>query len=423
MKQQGTATGLTPANRIYLYRLLRDALGPGKQTFSTAVEEALAADGLGARELGYATLRELLEDLDDFIKLTVFKGGRLYATVIANPTWDEALDAPAEERKGAAKSWKRRSKAKACRPQRPRPIPQEPEPTAEQPSEPSEPPARPKPETAASEVDPDGPGIRSGAPEPERDAAPEDRAKSPAPVGNDAPVETPLESSENETAPAEEAPSDGAGASEPAPAVEPGIAPDEPQAQPAFSLTVTFDPEHADAGVTTLESTPVAPQPPAADADPEPTVAARNDADATDARRTADGQQTPAPDRSASATSNAASDPAPEPAPAPAAVDLSGYPVDFTQEVFCPGDTLSELARLLPFGADALGIAGEYFHIACLNGSAELARNRASFPMGYLADGERRQVLVTIRKRPAAGKPATGLCWSIERIEPIAPDA
>ncbi len=421
MKQQGTATGLTPANRIYLYRLLRDALGPGKQTFSTAVEEALAADGLGARELGYATLRELLEDLDDFIKLTAFKGGRLYATVIANPAWDEALAAPAEERKGAAKSWKRRSKAKSCKPQRPRPIPPEPEPTAEQSSEPSEPPADSKPETTASETEPADPGIRSGEPGPDRDAVPEDRAESPAPIGDDTPVETPLESSEDGTATAEEAPSDGAGASEPAPADEPGIAPGEPQAQPAFSLTVTFDPEHADAGVTTLESTPGATQTPAADAEPEPTPAAEDGAGATDTGRSMDGQQAPAPDRAPGATSGATPDPAPS--PALAAIDLSGYPVDFTQEVFCPGDILSGLAQLLPFGADALGIAGEYFHIACLNGSAELARNRASFPMSYLADGERRQVLVTIRKRPAAGKPTTGLCWSIERIEPIAPDA
>ena len=52
---------LSPGNHIYLYRLLRDALGAGKQTFLPAVEEALASEYLGAEELGFASTRELLE--------------------------------------------------------------------------------------------------------------------------------------------------------------------------------------------------------------------------------------------------------------------------------------------------------------------------------------------------------------------------
>lgn len=75
---------LSLGNHIYLYRLLRDAIGCGKQTFMTQVEEALAAGDMAAYDLGFESTRELLEELDDCIKLTVFKGGRLYATVIAN---------------------------------------------------------------------------------------------------------------------------------------------------------------------------------------------------------------------------------------------------------------------------------------------------------------------------------------------------
>lgn len=75
---------LSLGNHIYLYRLLRDAIGCGKQTFMTQVEEALAAGDMTAYDLGFESTRELLEELDDCIKLTVFKGGRLYATVIAN---------------------------------------------------------------------------------------------------------------------------------------------------------------------------------------------------------------------------------------------------------------------------------------------------------------------------------------------------
>ncbi len=82
---------LSLGNHIYLYRLLRDAIGCGKQTFMTQVEEALAAGDMTAYDLGFESTRELLEELDDCIKLTVFKGGRLYATVIANEAWDAAL--------------------------------------------------------------------------------------------------------------------------------------------------------------------------------------------------------------------------------------------------------------------------------------------------------------------------------------------
>ena len=66
---------LSLGNHIYLYRLLRDAIGCGKQTFMTQVEEALAAGDMTAYDLGFESTRELLEELDDCIKLTVFKGG------------------------------------------------------------------------------------------------------------------------------------------------------------------------------------------------------------------------------------------------------------------------------------------------------------------------------------------------------------
>ena len=64
---------LSLGNHIYLYRLLRDAIGCGKQTFMTQVEEALAAGDMTAYDLGFESTRELLEELDDCIKLTVLK--------------------------------------------------------------------------------------------------------------------------------------------------------------------------------------------------------------------------------------------------------------------------------------------------------------------------------------------------------------
>ena len=106
---------LALGNHIYLYRLLRDAIGCGKQTFMTQVEEALAADDMTAYDLGFESTRELLEELNDCIKLTVFKGGRLYATVIANEAWDVAL-ATGEDKpktaKGAKQSYKTKKRGK-----------------------------------------------------------------------------------------------------------------------------------------------------------------------------------------------------------------------------------------------------------------------------------------------------------------------
>ena len=102
---------LSLGNHIYLYRLLRDAIGCGKQTFMTQVEEALAAGDMTAYDLGFESTRELLEELNDCIKLTVFKGGRLYATVIANEAWDTAL-AKGEDKPKAAKGAKQSYKKK-----------------------------------------------------------------------------------------------------------------------------------------------------------------------------------------------------------------------------------------------------------------------------------------------------------------------
>ena len=137
---------LSLGNHIYLYRLLRDAIGCGKQTFMTQVEEALAAGDMTAYDLGFESTRELLEELDDCIKLTVFKGGRLYATVIANEAWDAAL-AKGEDKpkatKGAKQSYKKKKRGekdlKAVRPKhvkRPEPesvaeVAPEPEPEPE----------------------------------------------------------------------------------------------------------------------------------------------------------------------------------------------------------------------------------------------------------------------------------------------------
>ena len=120
---------LTQNNRIYLYRLLSHELGCGKQVFLPTVEGALAGDRMTAEDLGYESTRALLEALDEFVKLTIFKGGRIYATVIAQPAWDEALAAlesgSSAKSDGGSKSgkpWKRKKADKALKPVRPKRV-------------------------------------------------------------------------------------------------------------------------------------------------------------------------------------------------------------------------------------------------------------------------------------------------------------
>ena len=120
---------LTQNNRIYLYRLLSHELGCGKQVFLPTVESALAGDRMTAEDLGYESTRALLEALDEFVKLTIFKGGRIYATVIAQPVWDEALvalesgsSAKSDGGSKAGKPWKRKKADKALKPVRPKRV-------------------------------------------------------------------------------------------------------------------------------------------------------------------------------------------------------------------------------------------------------------------------------------------------------------
>ena len=417
---------LSLGNHIYLYRLLRDAIGCGKQTFMTQVEEALAAGDMAAYDLGFESTRELLEELDDCIKLTVFKGGRLYATVIANEAWDAAL-AKGEDKpkatKGAKQSYKKKKRGekdlKALRPKHVK------RPESESAVEVE---AAPEPEvevevvveaaeieteiaaTADSEVTSEQEVTET--PEPaieEATGQPETPAFQNSDVfGDDAEGDQPDETVEQDTS----------------------AATPEPEApQPAISLTVVYDPENANAGITTMASTPVEAKPSvenesATQSEVETAVA---DAPATvepeDSVVKPEATTEPAPTTKPVPATVCDQAPAPAPTPAPAAAPApeptaptipEDFPVDFATEVFCPGPLLHQLSTYLPYGADTLGIVGEYYWIARERGTIEAARNRASFPLRYTQAGERREVTVRIRRNTAGG---LGAAWTIDKVE------
>lgn len=416
---------LSLGNRIYLYRLLRDAIGCGKQTFMTQVEEALAAGDMAAYDLGFESTRELLEELDDCIKLTVFKGGRLYATVIANDAWDAAL-AKGEDKpkaaKGAKQSYKKKKRGekdlKAVRPKHvKRP---EPEPVAEVAS-------GPEPEIeVAIEVTAEAETEIADTTDPEVISEQEATAEL-----NEAPKSTTEEAADQpETSVFQNSDVFGNEAEDDQPADQDATesAPEPETPQPAISLTVVYDPENANAGITTMASTPVETKPSIENENAPQVELDTATADAPAIVETADSAAMPKvgiesvlgtepmPVVEVTPVNEQAFAPAMAPAPAPAAPTIpEDFPIDFATEVFCPGPLLHQLSTYLPYGADTLGIIGEYYWIARERGTIEAARNRASFPLHYTQAGERREVTVRIRRNTTGG---LGAAWTIDKVEP-----
>lgn len=483
---------LTPGNRVYLYRLLRDALGCGKQTFMSQVEEVLAAEELGAEDLGFPDTRALLEELGDFLTLTVFKGGRIYATVVAQPAWDEALAAAergAAKQKAGGKSWKRKKAGKDIKPARPKRVKRVVETVEAAPDSPAPEAATPGEGAAPSEAnDSETPGVDAGDAGAAGDQGPDvpaDAAATSESTADEDDRETPAATDPADAAPkqgpdgngyveANEASghADDTPAPEAAPEPSHQDGPAAPAPEPSIKFTILFDPdEDADApkeagpdAVRAQKEAPAATEAsPAAEASaphagPRRPEQAASGAPAEDARvhdasrapagaepsspahqatpknaaptpaSTAPGAAAPeANDTAAKAAKPATSLQPEEPAPsqamsrpqapvqpqAPAQPPLSyaDYPTDFALEVFCPGDRLSELACLLPFGADVLGILSCYFDIAKQRHAIDGNRSRATFPIGVVRDGARLEARVTIKRRSGQGT-----SWAVEAV-------
>lgn len=395
-------TSLTLGNHIYLYCLLSEAIGCGKQTFLTQVEETLEKESLGAADLGFESTRELLEELDDFIKLTVFKGGRIYATVIAQPAWDEALAAPQKKADTSGKSWKKKRGDKSIKAVKPRRVKREiPEVAKTVEETPVEEAAEDQNEATIL----DEPIANDAEPQAEEAIHEQEVIEVTKPTEEDA-----LEANETEEV-------------EDASTVEEQ---EDNDSLPAISLTVIYDPDNANAGVTTLESNPMADASAAeqsSDGQDSDLTPIKDDMPANDSEPMEALKKAPEPTPAAKPSPQPVEPPAPAPTPAPApapapepidpAAQYPDYPVDFSTEVFCPGDILFELASLLPFGADAMGIAGEYYWIARERGTIDATRNRASFTLRYTQAGKRHEAIVHLRRHLNT----PGSTWVIDQIE------
>lgn len=381
------APQLTPNNRIYLYQLLSRELGCGKQTFMPAVEEALARDRMTADDLGFESTRALLEALEEFVKLTVFKGGRIYATVMAQPAWDEALAAlesgKAKDAGGPSnKPWKRKKADKTLKPVRPRRV------------------KRPEP-----------------APEPEPIAKNEAAESSALPgAAAQARTEETEAASENADADAANVPErDGASAVEAAETTDIHedasraerddacvCAEEDPQPSPAISLTVTYDPYSGIDRETKLESHSISPKPDQAPL--EPACAPSQPASGA----------VPRPEEStAIAQPTASAQPSASTAPAPLSpAVLATYPTDFSTEVYLASELIADLCDLLPYGTDVFTLLAEDYARARTLELISGTRARATFPLRIQHADSIEPIRVTLKKRGG-----TGLQWELSAIE------
>lgn len=225
---------ITAGNALYLYRLLGRELGVGKQTSMARVAEVLEADGVWPEDLGCADVRALCEALTDFAKVTAFKKGQVFVTVMRSEELDRMLEragepTAAEKAASKGKPWKHRKGAKAVKPQKPRHV--------EKPA--PEPAAEPAPESV---------------PEPATEPVAEEEPQAEAAVEKTAEAEvtsepaTKVEVASEPAAEPEPEP-------EPVPQAEPEPAPAAPE--PSIKLTITFDPDPEPEPVPATEPEPV----------------------------------------------------------------------------------------------------------------------------------------------------------------------
>ena len=119
---------------LYLYKLLKATIGVSKQTPLSTVESVLIEDDLAPQDFGFDDIRALMEACPDFIKITAFKKGYVYATLLTFDIFEAALVAGEKnvEAQNNGKPWKRRRGAKSIRALKPKHLVVEAEPEVEE---------------------------------------------------------------------------------------------------------------------------------------------------------------------------------------------------------------------------------------------------------------------------------------------------
>ena len=366
---------------LYLYKLLKSTIGVSKQTPLSTVEGVLIEDDLAPQDFGFDDIRALMEACPDFIKITAFKKGYVYATLLTFETFEVALAAGEKnvEPQSNGKPWKRRRGAKSIRALKPKHLVVEAEPEVEELpaqeelTEPEELPVAesseelPVAETALVAEE-------SAAEVPEEDLEQEsaDDAASELAGTDDAapePIETETPAPESKTA-------------------EPTV-PEPVVPEPTISLTVTYNPYDGSDEEKTLEAAPSVLQ---------QAMSATSSASSITA--------------SESQTSSQVINQNEAPAPAPT------YPADFEEELHVNNELLGILYQMAPVDANVLKQLEEDFKLAVSSRTLISKGGTFTFNTRYKKPQTDEVITATIRKsKRVALRPWTLLELSVSADE------
>ena len=377
---------------LYLYKLLKATIGVSKQTPLSTVEGVLIEDDLAPQDFGFDDIRALMEACPDFIKITAFKKGYVYATLLTFDTFEAALVAGEKniESQNNGKPWKRRRGAKSIRALKPKHLVVETEseteelPTQEEPTEPEElPVAESSEELSVAETAPIAEESAAEAPAataptaeaPEEDLQQEsadDVTPEPAGTADDAspePDETETPAPESKTA-------------------EPTV-PEPVVPEPTISLTVTYNPYDGSDEEKTLEAAPSVLQ---------QAMSATSSASSITA--------------SESQTSTQVINQNETPAPTPT------YPANFEEDVHVNNELLGILYQMAPVDANVLKQLEEDFKLAVSSRALISKGGTFTFNTRYKKPQTDEVITATIRKsKRGALRPWTLLELSVSASE------
>ena len=370
---------------LYLYKLLKTTIGVSKQTPLSTVEGVLIEDDLAPQDFGFDDIRALMEACPDFIKITAFKKGYVYATLLTFDTFEAALVAGEKnvEAQNNGKPWKRRRGAKSIRALKPKHLVVEAEPVVEEfpaqeePTESEEPPVVESSEELSGAATPAAEAPVAATPTtevPEEDLQQEsadDAAPEPAEAEASAPEATETE----------------------APVPEPKAAeltvPEPVVPEPTISLTVTYNPYDGSDEEKTLEAAPSVLQ---------QAMSATSSASSITA--------------SESQTSTQVINQNEAPAPAPT------YPADFEEDLHVNNELLGILYQMAPVDANVLKQLEEDFKLAVSSRALISKGGTFTFNTRYKKPQTDEVITATIRKsKRGALRPWTLLELSVSASE------
>ncbi len=377
---------------LYLYKLLKTTIGVSKQTPLSTVEGVLIEDDLAPQDFGFDDIRALMEACPDFIKITAFKKGYVYATLLTFDTFEAALVAGEKnvEAQNNGKPWKRRRGAKSIRALKPKHLVAEAEPeaeelpTQEEPTEPEEVPVvESSEELSAAET-----------------ALVTEESAAGAPVVATPCAEAPKEDLQQESA--DDVTPEPAGTADDAspepdetetPAPEPKAAeltvPEPVVPEPTISLTVTYNPYDGSDEEKTLEAAPSVLQ------------QALNATSSVSSTTVSESQ-----------ASTQAINQNETPAPAPT------YPANFEEDVHVNNELLGILYQMAPVDANVLKQLEEDFKLAESSRTLISKGGTFTFNTRYKKPQTDEVITATIRKsKRGALRPWTLLKFSVSADE------